>query len=116
MVNRNQGSGTRILIDGLLQGVRPAGYAVQARNHNAVAAAIAQRRADWGVAIQSVARAQGLGFLPLCEEQYDFVVHRSRRARPAVAAFCQLLEDPTVRAQLRELGFRVPTAPPDHAV
>ncbi len=40
MVNRNQGSGTRALIDGLLGGARPPGYAVQPRNHNAVAAAV----------------------------------------------------------------------------
>jgi len=40
MVNRNQGSGTRALIDRLLGGVRPRGYAVQPRNHNAVAAAV----------------------------------------------------------------------------
>ena len=40
MVNRNQGSGTRALIDRLLEGARPAGYAVQPRNHNAVAAAV----------------------------------------------------------------------------
>src|SRR5262249_44849128 len=45
MVNRNQGSGTRVLIDRLLGGVRPRGYAVQPRNHNAVAAAVVQRRA-----------------------------------------------------------------------
>ena len=49
MVNRNQGSGTRALIDRLLAGTRPAGYAVQPRNHNAVAAAVLQERADWGV-------------------------------------------------------------------
>ena len=49
MVNRNQGSGTRILIDRLLGGARPAGYAVQSSSHNAVAAAVSQRRADWGV-------------------------------------------------------------------
>ena len=48
MVNRNAGSGTRVLIDGLLRGARPPGYANQPRSHNAVAAAIAQRRADWG--------------------------------------------------------------------
>ena len=42
MVNRNQGSGTRVLIDRLLGGVKPRGYAVQPRNHNAVAAAVAR--------------------------------------------------------------------------
>ncbi len=42
MVNRNAGSGTRVLVDSLLRGARPAGYANQPRSHNAVAAAIAQ--------------------------------------------------------------------------
>jgi putative molybdopterin biosynthesis protein len=60
MVNRNQGSGTRALIDRLLQGVRPAGYAVQPRNHHAVAAAIVQHRADWGVTLDTIARNAGL--------------------------------------------------------
>ena len=56
MVNRNQGSGTRALIDRLLEGVKPAGYAVQPRNHNAVAAAVSQGRADWGVTLDTIAR------------------------------------------------------------
>ena len=53
MVNRNAGAGTRILIDQLLGAARPPGYGNQPRSHNAVAAAVAQGRADWGVAIQS---------------------------------------------------------------
>ena len=61
MVNRNAGAGTRILIDQLLGSARPPGYGNQPRSHNAVAAAVAQRRADWGVAIQSVAAMYGLG-------------------------------------------------------
>ena len=92
MVNRNQGSGTRALIDRLLGGARPAGYAVQPRNHNAVAAAVAQHRADWGVTLETVARAAGLGFLPVQHEQYDFVVPRARAERPAVAAFKAVLQ------------------------
>ena len=59
MVNRNQGSGTRALIDRLLEGARPAGYAVQPRNHNAVAAAVSQGRADWGVTLDTIARNAG---------------------------------------------------------
>jgi putative molybdopterin biosynthesis protein len=106
MINRNQGSGTRILIDRALQGARPAGYAVQARNHNAVAAAVLQGRADWGVAIETVARHEGLGFLPLADEHYDFVVPADRQQRPAVQAFCALLANPAVRQQLAERGLR----------
>ncbi len=106
MVNRNQGSGTRILIDRLLEGKQPPGYAVQARNHNAVAAAVLQKRADWGVAIQSVACQEGLAFLPICDEHYDFIVPTSRLERPAVKAFRELLADPQTRAHLDSLGLR----------
>ena len=106
MVNRNQGSGTRILIDRLLGGRRPPGYPVAARSHNAVAAAVAQGRADWGVAIRWVAEHQGLGFLPLEDEQYDFAAPADRWDRPAVAAFRALLADDEVRGRLAEMGFR----------
>ena len=105
LVNRNQGSGTRILIDRLLEGSQPPGYAVQARNHNAVAAAVLQGRADWGVAIETVARQGGLGFLPIGDEHYDFIVPKARINRPAVRAFEELLGDAGVREQLASLGF-----------
>lgn len=107
MVNRNQGSGTRILIDRLLAGTQPPGYAVQTRSHNAVAAAVAQSRADWGVAIESVAARSGLAFLPLEEERYDFVIPDDRWDRPAVAAFRGLLADAAVRQELAGLGLRL---------
>jgi putative molybdopterin biosynthesis protein len=107
MVNRNQGSGTRVLIDRLLEGVKPTGHAVQPRNHNAVAAAISQGRADWGVTLEAIARNAGLGFLPLQEERYDFVVPKSRAHRPGVMAFKKLLVDPSTRDALARLGMTV---------
>lgn len=106
MVNRNQGSGTRILIDRLLAGARPSGYAIQPSNHNAVAAAVAQGRADWGLAIESVARANDLGFLPYKDERYDFVIPKARRERPAVRAFVELLAERPTREHLDRLGFQ----------
>lgn len=105
MMNRNAGSGTRILIDRLLKEARPAGYFNQAKTHNAVAVAVAQGRADWGVAIATVARQYGLGFLPLQEEQYDFAVPKERLDRLPVRRFIELLRDPAVRAELEEFGF-----------
>jgi putative molybdopterin biosynthesis protein len=107
MVNRNAGSGTRILLDRLLGGARPPGYLNEARSHNAVAAAVAQGRADWGVAISTVARDLGLGFIPLREERYDFVIPRSRLDRPAAQAFREVLQESRARAALRGLGFRL---------
>jgi len=105
MVNRNAGSGTRVLIDGLLRGAKPPGYANQPRSHNAVAAAIAQRRADWGVAIAPVANLYGLGFLPIAPEHYDFLLLEARRQRPAVKAFIEVLGDEATRDRIRALGM-----------
>ncbi len=105
MVNRNAGAGTRVLIDRLLGGARPAGYSNQPRSHNAVAAAVAQGRADWGIAIESVARMYGLGFLPIAPEDYDFLLVENRRKRPAVQALLAALRDDAVRAKIRALGM-----------
>jgi putative molybdopterin biosynthesis protein len=106
MVNRNAGSGTRVLIDKLLDGAKPSGYANQPKSHNAVAAAIAQNRADWGLAIAPVAKMYGLGFIPVAPEHYDFLVVESRRERPAVKAFFAALRDETTRARIRALGMQ----------
>ena len=102
MVNRNAGSGTRVLIDLHLEGATPPGYPVQPRSHQAVAAAVLQRRADWGVTIEWVAAAVGLRFLPLADEAFDFVIPRGRRARPAVRCLIDLLRDREQLARLSE--------------
>jgi putative molybdopterin biosynthesis protein len=106
MVNRNQGSGTRALIDRLLAGARPPGYAVQPRNHNAVAAAVRQGRADWGLTLDIIARTAGLGFIPVQHEEYDFVTPKSRADRPAVRAFRALLAQPATREALIRIGMK----------
>jgi molybdenum cofactor synthesis domain-containing protein len=106
MVNRNQGAGTRILIDRLLGEARPDGYWNQPRSHNAVAAAVAQGRADWGMTIAPVARASGLGFIPFAEEHYDFAVVAARKNRPGVQAFLNALASHQTRAALESAGFR----------
>jgi putative molybdopterin biosynthesis protein len=106
MVNRNRGSGTRILIDQLLGERRPHGYAYEPRSHFAVAAAVSQGRADWGVTIETVARQAGLRFQILQAEYYDFAIPADRWDRPAVRALRELLADGTsVRAELTRLGF-----------
>jgi putative molybdopterin biosynthesis protein len=106
MVNRNQGAGTRILIDRLLGDIRPDGYWNQPRSHNAVAAAVAQQRADWGMTIAPVAHTAGLGFIALAEEHYDFALVTARKQRPAVQAFLRALASEESRAALQRAGFR----------
>lgn len=121
MVNRNRGSGTRVLLDFLLdkananankkkeangEGLRrPRGYHHEARSHQGVAACITQGRADWGIAIQSV--RSGLDFAPIKAERYDFVIADKRRQRPAVRRFLSCLNDPELRAELAADGFLI---------
>ncbi|WP_181704114.1 molybdopterin biosynthesis protein [Chthonobacter albigriseus] len=105
MVNRNAGSGTRILADRLLGGRKPPGSSNQPRSHDAVAAAIAQGRADWGLAIEPVARRSGLRFIPIGPEHYDFAVRTADLEKLAMRAFVEALDAPAVAAVLSELGF-----------
>ena len=111
MVNRNRGSGTRVLVDALLGDRRPDGFAYEPRSHYAVAAAVAQGRADWGVTIETVAREAALRFRPLRHESYDFAIGRGRGAREAVRAFRRLLAPGSaLRRDLEAAGFEPPEA------
>ncbi len=72
---------------------------------------MAQGRADWGVAIWWVAQLHGLDFLPLRDEQYDFVIPAARWDRPAVSAFRRLLQSEATRTVLAGYGLEAsPTA------
>ncbi|MBS1107697.1 MAG: molybdenum cofactor synthesis domain protein, partial [Deltaproteobacteria bacterium] len=71
-----------------------------------------QKRADWGVTIEPVARSKGLRFRPLRAEHYDFAIPASRWDRPAVAALRRLLAAGSpLRAELQQMGF----GPPEEA-
>jgi len=121
MLNRTKGAGTRVLLDLLLdqiahgQGLSSAdlrasiaGYDTETRSHNAVAAAVASRRADWGLGIEAVAVAYGLGFAPLRDEEYDFLTLKNRLERGPVRAFLEVLRSSEFRGALAELPGFVP--------
>jgi putative molybdopterin biosynthesis protein len=81
-VNRQRGSGTRLLIDQLLRqsGVDPAklrGYGEEEFTHVAVAATVAAGQADAGVGVRAAALRFGLAFIPLRNERYWLVIRRS---------------------------------------
>ncbi len=78
-INRQVGSGTRILLDYRLQqlGLKPetiAGYRDEEYTHMAVAVAVLSGTADVGLGIQAAARALDLDFIPVVTEQYDLVI------------------------------------------
>jgi len=107
MVNRNAGAGTRVLIDKLVER-RTASWLQQPSRARTTRSPPQwpQGRADWGIAISTVARLYGLGFLPIAPEDYDFLLSKAaataRRCRRSLAA----LRDETVREKIRALGMR----------
>src|SRR5581483_1825884 len=81
-VNRQPGSGTRVLLDYELKRLQmdPAGirgYEREEFTHMAVGVAVASGLADTGLGVRSAANALGLDFIPVGEEQYDLVFLRS---------------------------------------
>ena len=91
LVNRQEGSGTRALLDRLLgeAGVRPRqvrGYAVEEYTHLAVAATVASGMADVGFGIEAAAVRHGLGFVAVATEEYLLACRLTRlKTKPVVA-------------------------------
>jgi putative molybdopterin biosynthesis protein len=116
IVNRNKGSGTRVLLDmklrQLLKGERPEkvvnGYTYEVKTHTAVATTILQGRADTGLSLEAVAVQFGLDFIPVGEEVYDFVVRKDRLNKPSVRKFLEALSSSDFSKELsRSLpGYR----------
>jgi putative molybdopterin biosynthesis protein len=110
LANRNPGSGTFAQLDAFaaaLPGGRPTppGWHTAYRSHTAVASAIAQGRADYGLCLEQAARAAGLAWRGWSQERLDFLVPGERWEREAVRAFRAALADAGVRARLRAAGF-----------
>jgi len=108
-VNRQKGSGTRILADYLCrkEGVDPTavyGYDREELTHTSVAAQIASGTADAGMGILSAARLYDLDFLPVCVEQYDLLIPDYAWGTPAVEALLEVLKSPAFRERLDKLG------------
>ena len=108
MVNRPLGTGTRLLLDQLLQsaGLDAAdlkGYEREEPSHAAVAHAIASGTADAGLGIESAARTFGLDFVPLVQEQYWLVCLSSALDTPAVQRLRRLLSDAEWLSALQDL-------------
>ena len=108
-VNRQKGSGTRILADYLCrkEGIDPAavyGYDREELTHTSVAAQIASGTADAGMGILSAARLYDLDFLPVCVEQYDLLIPDYAWGTPAVEALLEVLQSPAFRERLEQLG------------
>lgn len=108
-VNRQKGSGTRILMDYLCKRERlnPAdicGYDREEFTHTSVAAQIAAGTADAGMGIYSAAQLYGLDFLPICMEQYDLLIPDGAFDTPMVQRLLDVLRSAPFRERLEKLG------------
>lgn len=108
-VNRQGGSGTRILFDYLLRknGISPDdvnGYEREETTHTAVAAQIAAGSADLGLGILSAAKIYSLGFIPVCTEEYDFIILKSALESPQTKLFIEILKSDELKKRLERLG------------
>ena len=108
-VNRQKGSGTRILIDYLckkenIDTTAIYGYDREEFTHTSVAAQIASGSADAGMGIYSAAQLYGLDFIPICIEQYDLLIPDSAWDTDVVQEVIQILKSEEFSQKLTEMG------------
>jgi molybdate transport repressor ModE-like protein len=107
-VNRPEGSGTRVLIELMLQrhGIAPRallGYDNTEFTHAAVAAYVASGMADVGIGVQTAAHRFGLHFIPLLKERYFFAAPADAALRPGLKPVLAVLRSPAFRARVAAL-------------
>jgi putative molybdopterin biosynthesis protein len=103
---REEGAGARRIVEGLLRGAGAEGARLtgpEAAGHIEVAQLVRSGAADVGVAIESVALAAGLGFVPLTEERFDLVVPARFAEGTPVARLIQALDDSSFRMEMAHL-------------
>ena len=108
-VNRQKGSGTRILADYLckteqIDTASVYGYEREEMTHTSVAAQIANGSADAGMGIYSAAKLYDLDFIPICIEEYDLIISDYAWNTPMVQQLMKVLKSDIFRQKLMELG------------
>ncbi len=108
-VNRQKGSGTRILVDYLcskehLDVSRIYGYDREELTHTSVAAQIASGSADAGMGIYSAAQLYGLDFIPICIEEYDLLIPEKSWDTPMVQQMLATLKSKAFQEKLLSMG------------
>ena len=108
-VNRQRGSGTRVLLDHRLKqlGVDPDlinGYDREEYTHLAVAATVAGDKADVGLGVLAAARAIGVDFVPLLTERYDLIIPRVHYDSVLLQPLLELIRDDDFKRVVDSLG------------
>jgi putative molybdopterin biosynthesis protein len=108
-VNRQRGSGTRVLFDYLLkkEGIEAdniLGYSREMNTHMMVASAVKSGSSDVGIGVLSAANMMGLDFIPIGDEEYDFAMLKENLADERVKRFIDVLKSQAFADDLNQLG------------
>ena len=108
-INRQAGSGTRILLDYKLNqmGIRPAdinGYQHEEYTHMSVAVAVLSGTVDAGLGIFAAAKALNLDFVPVVTEQYDLVIPTAHYESDNVQVLLEIINSPEFKERVQALG------------
>jgi len=108
-VNRQAGSGTRVLFDYKLDQMRISPESILGYDHNeythmAVAVDVLSGAADCGMGIFAAARALDLDFIPIEREQYDLVIPSTMLDEPPIQAVLDTIRSENFRARVMSLG------------
>jgi putative molybdopterin biosynthesis protein len=108
-INRQRGSGTRMLLDHELKkaGIDASsipGYEREVTTHIAVALAVKSREADAGLCVYSAAKALGLPFVPIGSERYELAFRQEHADDPRLTALIEAVRSPAFREILGKLG------------
>ncbi len=108
-INRQSGSGTRVLLDYRLQeqGIRSEqinGYAAEEYTHMAVAVAVQSGAADVGLGIFSAAKALRLDFIPVVTEQYDLIIPQEHFESNKIQALLEIISSSEFKNRVKSLG------------
>ena len=113
LINRQRGSGTRILLDyhlkeSGLQNQNVKGYTREEYTHLTVAAAVASGAADVGVGIRAATAALDLDFIPIISERYDLAIPHEHLQSPLLEPLMNLLHDHDFRSAVSNLpGYSI---------
>jgi len=108
-INRQKGSGTRVLLDYLLgkESINPdeiQGYYQEEFTHLMVASAVANKRVDVGLGIYSAARAFQLDFVPLIKERYDLIIPEKYFHSKGIKKLLEIIKTNHFKEKATELG------------
>jgi len=109
LINRQKGSGTRVLLDYHLKKLQIApskinGYEMEVYTHFEVGLSILSKEADVGIATIAVSKLLGLPFIPITQENFDMILDQTTFFEKGIQTFIEILNSQEFRNRVERLG------------